>query len=301
MKKWQSPQSSIMQDGITHTNSLSLRDEAIPVKNNKRRAHPKNNIVCVLIAMTDKLLRSLVEEALSEHFRISILEDAAQITKVCLYQNPKVIIVDEFVNGEYGYNICSQIQANKETKSIPVIALVNSTDNKILSLYTKRDVYQLHSRSISPNILIENIYIAMKNIAEKEKSYKKFLASTYSSNLDVIPGKNKDEQALMERIHTFLEKNITSKYSVAMLSKDIGMCRSNLYNKIEEITNICPKHYIDLYRLKKAEQMLLSQKYTIAEIADYLGYCDAKYFAKKFKSVYHVSPTKYVEQKIKHD
>ena len=36
----------------------------------------------------------------------------------------------------------------------------------------------------------------------------------------------------------------------------------------------------------------------LPEIAGMLGYCDAKYFGKKFKDFYHVCPTDYIKSII---
>ncbi|WP_241217598.1 helix-turn-helix domain-containing protein [Bacteroides gallinarum] len=47
--------------------------------------------------------------------------------------------------------------------------------------------------------------------------------------------------------------------------------------------------------MNRAKELLLTQQYSITEIATMLGYCDAKYFGRKFKDFYHVCPTKYLE------
>lgn len=42
--------------------------------------------------------------------------------------------------------------------------------------------------------------------------------------------------------------------------------------------------------------LLKSGRHSIAEIADMLGYCDAKYFGRKFKDYYHICPTGYLKK-----
>lgn len=47
--------------------------------------------------------------------------------------------------------------------------------------------------------------------------------------------------------------------------------------------------------MDKALKLLASQQYRISDIASILGYCDAKYFGKKFKDFYHVCPSDYIK------
>jgi len=47
--------------------------------------------------------------------------------------------------------------------------------------------------------------------------------------------------------------------------------------------------------MDKALKLLASQQYSISDIAGILGYCDAKYFGKKFKDFYHVCPSDYIK------
>ena len=48
--------------------------------------------------------------------------------------------------------------------------------------------------------------------------------------------------------------------------------------------------------MERAEELLTSGHYCVTEVADMLGYCDAKYFGKKFKSFYHVCPTEFIKE-----
>ena len=97
----------------------------------------------------------------------------------------------------------------------------------------------------------------------------------------------------------YLEKNIsTDKYTIDKLSIDIGMSRTAFYSRIREITGNPPENYIYSFKMDRALKLLASQQYTVSEIAGMLGYCDAKYFGKKFKDFYHVCPTDYIKSII---
>ena len=52
--------------------------------------------------------------------------------------------------------------------------------------------------------------------------------------------------------------------------------------------------YIRMIRLQRAAQLLKQKEYTITEIAEIVGFSDAKYFREVFKKYYNVSPSKFV-------
>ena len=51
--------------------------------------------------------------------------------------------------------------------------------------------------------------------------------------------------------------------------------------------------YLTEYRMKKAKELLRMSNQNINEIADTLGYSDARYFSKAFKKEVGIKPTDY--------
>ena len=51
-----------------------------------------------------------------------------------------------------------------------------------------------------------------------------------------------------------------------------------------------------LIEMNKAKILLVTQQYTVTEIATFLGFCNAKYFGKRFKKFYKVPPTQYIKE-----
>jgi len=48
--------------------------------------------------------------------------------------------------------------------------------------------------------------------------------------------------------------------------------------------------------MERARILLASGRYNVTEVADMLGYCDAKYFGKRFKAFYHKAPTCFMKE-----
>lgn len=63
--------------------------------------------------------------------------------------------------------------------------------------------------------------------------------------------------------------------------------------KLKALTGYAPADYIRMIRLQHAAKLLKQGEYTITEIADMIGFSDAKYFREVFKKYYNVSPSQF--------
>mgnify|MGYP002227895811 FL=1 len=77
----------------------------------------------------------------------------------------------------------------------------------------------------------------------------------------------------------------------------MGMCRTKFYTKIKEITDKTPTEYMHYFKMNKAKILLVTQQYTVTEIATFLGFCKMpNNFGKRFKKFYKVPPTQYIKE-----
>lgn len=128
---------------------------------------------------------------------------------------------------------------------------------------------------------------------------KELLAKNSSAVLPEMVTKDDENILFMNKVQKFLEENLFErKYTIKMLSADMGMSRTKFYSKMTEIIGKAPEYYILAFKMDKARTLLATQRYSVTEVATMVGYCDAKYFGKKFKEFYRVSPSKYIENVI---
>ena len=74
------------------------------------------------------------------------------------------------------------------------------------------------------------------------------------------------------------------------------MSRTSFYNKIKALTGIAPADFIRNIRMQEAALLLRSKRYTVAEVADRMGFADPKYFTDTFKKFYGMPPSVYMKQ-----
>ena len=88
-----------------------------------------------------------------------------------------------------------------------------------------------------------------------------------------------------------IEANLTNpQFGVSMLAKEMGMSRSNLHRKVNEITKITVSQFINNVRLKKAKELLRHTSNSVSEIAYEVGFSNVSYFIKRFHEFYGYSP-----------
>ena len=255
----------------------------------------------ILLVMADGAFRNYLRKALSRYFQISVLKDPDLLKDTVVRQNPDAIIIDDNVNGTNGDALCFRIKTDKMIGYIPVVLLIRAFDNESYLSHLGSGADRLELRTESICRLRANIRMLVENRMVLRERVKLFLSDAV---FPMVPTKEEMEtentdQMFMDKVNKILEKNLsTDKYTIDKLSIDIGMSRTAFYSRIREITGNPPENYIYSFKMDRALKLLASQQYTVSEIAGMLGYCDAKYFGKKFKDFYHVCPTDYIKSII---
>lgn len=91
------------------------------------------------------------------------------------------------------------------------------------------------------------------------------------------------------------EKMDNPGFNIDSLCDLLHMSRTSFYNKLKSLTGQAPVDYVRLIRLNRAQALLKEHRYTITEVADMIGFSDAKYFREVFKKHFGVSPSQYAK------
>ena len=107
----------------------------------------------------------------------------------------------------------------------------------------------------------------------------------YSSQLD---------KEFLDSAMAAIDENMTNpEFSINDFCRALGMSRTSVYNKIKTLTGQGPNDFIRIVRLNKSKELLLSQKYSVGEVACMVGFSDPKYFSTCFKKQFGTSPSKF--------
>jgi YesN/AraC family two-component response regulator len=211
-------------------------------------------------------------------------------------QQPDLIISDIMMPVMRGDDLCQTLKESMETSHIPVILLTALGDRESIlhGLSIKADSYVV--KPFDMDILKANIASVLAN---KEFIRQRFAQLDYRTEdlpkeVQEVPGFSLDQEFL-KKVTALILKNLDEEFNVDDLCAEMGMSRSSLYNKVKALTGHSPSEFVRQVRLKEAATMLRSQKYTVAEVSDHMGYSDPKYFTDVFKKHYGITPSAYMK------
>ncbi len=104
------------------------------------------------------------------------------------------------------------------------------------------------------------------------------------------------DETFLRKVLQYIEQNLDNpEYSVEVLSRDMGMDRTGLYRRLISVVGKTPTNFIRSIRLKRAAQ-LLKEGYTVAEVADLVGFNTSSYLSKCFQEEFGMRPSQYINQ-----
>ena len=99
---------------------------------------------------------------------------------------------------------------------------------------------------------------------------------------------------LLVKAAKIINNNLTNPdFNINSLAFELNLSRTVFYQKFNECIEITPNEFIQVIRLEKSKNLLVNQELTIAEVADLVGFNDAKYFSTSFKKHFNFSPREY--------
>ena len=250
----------------------------------------KNKIILIVEDQTD--LRDYLYKNLSNSYIIKTAENGLQAMEIIEKEKIHLVVTDVTMPLMDGMELCKQLKENIKTCDLPIVLLTAKTLNeeKVEGYNTGADVYL--EKPFSLNLL--------KSIINNLLHKKVRLNNKVINNLEIpIDSEtiNTSDEKFYEQTIAIIEKHIDDiDFNVTKFSKELGMSKSLIYNKMANITNMSINNLILTVRLNKASQMLIYTKKSIVEISLLVGFQNAKYFSTSFKKKFGKTPSKYREE-----
>jgi AraC-like DNA-binding protein len=102
---------------------------------------------------------------------------------------------------------------------------------------------------------------------------------------------------LIHRSINYIERNYANPdLYTPMLAKMSGIGETYYRNIFLSVFGVPPTRYIQQYRIEKAKERLVSTSNSVDEIAVAVGFSNASYFCKVFKSLTGMTPSEFAER-----
>lgn len=212
---------------------------------------------------------------------------------LCLLNNNSIdfIISDLMMPVMDGIELSRRVKETFPISHIPFLMLTarTSQETRLESYRTGVDEYLL--KPFDETLLLTRI----RNILENRKRYQRkftFDMDIETLNMDEESGDKKFLKQVMEVIK---ENYKNSYFEVGDFSEAVGVSKSLLNKKLQNLIGQPAGQFIRNYRLNIARELILKNKETksmnIAEVAYKVGFNDPKYFTRCFTKQFNVTPS----------
>ena len=245
----------------------------------------------ILIVEDNDDLRNYLIDMFKTGYNVQSCPNGKEALVIIREFDPDLVISDIMMPEMGGDELCSVIKGDLEISHIPVILLTALGDEKNMleGLEIGADAYI--TKPFSVGILKATVKNILANRALLRQVYNSIEDREQTLPINCT---NTLDWKFIASVKECIENNMgNSDFNVDMLSSQHHMSRTSFFNKLKALTGYAPADYIRMIRLQHAAQLLKQGEHTVTEIADMVGFSDAKYFREVFKKYYNVSPSKF--------
>lgn len=268
--------------------SLEMNDEE---SNGVEAAKGSKQIVLVVEDNDD--IRTYIKDALSDYYKVIATDDGAKGLDLALNHTPDLIISDIMMPVMDGIELCKRLKKDIRTSHIPVI-LLTAKD----SINDRTEGYSIGADSyIVKPFNSSLLHSRITNLLESRKKTALLVnENTMKKNTVLTESISQLDQEFIDKATSIIEQDIDSeKIDVAFIADKMNMSHSTLYRKIKALTGMSANEYIRKIRIKNAERLLLTGKYTISEVSFMVGINSPTYFRQCFKDEFGLPPSEYLK------
>lgn len=249
----------------------------------------------LLIVEDNADLRTYVSSIFNNDYTILQAQNGQVGIDMAIEHVPDIIISDIMMPIKNGIELCNTLKVDERTSHIPIILLTAKIgdENKLEGIKTGADDYI--TKPFNHDLLLLKVKKLLENLKKLQERYSKEVVIKAS---DVIISTT--DELFLERIQAVLDsKLIESTFNTEDFCKNVGMSRMQLHRKLKAFFGMTTSEFIRSERLKLAAKLLLESDVNVSQIGYTVGFNDHAYFSKRFKEIYHCTPTEYANSKKK--
>lgn len=246
----------------------------------------------ILIIEDNKELLDFIISIFEEDYNVISAEDGEAGMELAKETIPDIIISDILMPRMDGKKFCKAIKQDFKTSHIPIILLtaLSSKDHEREGILAGADDYI--TKPFDPSLIrlrVDQI-LATRRMLRDKFSQENILKPLDKNALS-------PDDKFINRLIEIIEDNISdSSFGIVKISREIGVSRTQLYRKMNALTEMTVKEFIRSIRLKRACQLLLQKELNISEVAYSVGFHQVAYFRKCFKEIYKLTPSDYMRK-----
>lgn len=243
----------------------------------------------ILVVEDNQDLRRFIADIFLDDFEVLQATNGDDGCKMAIKYVPDIIISDIMMPGKTGLQLVECLRNEIATSHIPIILLTAKSDvtTRLDSFEKGADDYI--NKPFDSAVLKSRVYNLLR--------MRKQLVEKFSSQFHLQPRDVKIEDAdkkFLQNTIDLIEKHISNpNLNIDLLTAELGISRTQLYRKLNALTDYPPKHFIRVIRLKRAAQIIKEGQNNMAEVMDATGFSNYSHFNSCFKELFGEYPKDY--------
>lgn len=109
------------------------------------------------------------------------------------------------------------------------------------------------------------------------------------------------EKLRIETLVSFIHQNYAEKVNLDDIANAAHISKGECCRIFKRLYHMTPFQYLVLYRLNRSIELLTDTDYSIAQIAQHVGFCSSSYYTKCFRKEFNCVPHKYRQDLLAFD
>lgn len=240
----------------------------------------------IVIVDDEPKIRNGLLKLLSSHngWNISgVFEEAKSALQFLNSNNADVIITDIKMPEISGLELINEIR--ERNQNINIIILSGYSNFSYAQKAIELGVMRYLTKPTNPRELLA----ILQTIEEKLNQ---------ESKVEMDLDKTEVNNQIVLKAIKYIETKYNTKITLKKMSEELYITPNYLCELFKRHTGKNLSEYILEYRLKKSKLFLNQIEYKVSDVAEMVGFGDAKYFSSTFKKYYGLSPLEYRNKNI---
>ncbi|MEZ4687318.1 MAG: helix-turn-helix domain-containing protein [Bacteroidia bacterium] len=224
---------------------------------------------------------------LEGRYQLLLASDGQEGIDIALEKVPDLILSDVIMPRKNGYEVCHALKSDLRTSHIPIVLLTAKTDfdSRMEGFSRGADAY------LAKPFELEELLIRLDQLLGMRQK----LRARYQSYEPQEPASDETihaEDAFIRKLQHILDEHLLdTDFGITGFCNELGMSRSQLYQKVKALTGRSTSIYIRFLRLNKARKLLQNSQLNVAEVAYQVGFSDPKYFSRTYQQEFGEPPS----------
>ncbi len=291
---------SAIEEGLQNAETAGTGNEAdneTDGETNKAEAKQQDRL-SLLVVEDNKEILDYIRSSFADEYEVITATNGREGLALALDNEPDIIISDIMMPQMDGNEMTRALKNDIRTSHIPIILLTakDSLDDKEEGYKAGADSYL--TKPFTTSLLRSRII----NLLNARRGFQKAIAQNGTPDemrekREALKQSLSDlDRQFLDKLDNVIEQNISGDVDVDLLAQSMAVSTSTLYRKMKALTGGSTNEYIRRQKMRYAEKLLLTGKYTISEISFMVGMNSVAYFRRCFKDEFGLIPSEYIKK-----